>query len=120
MRLKAKLSCISSSTRQEIRTLSLQARHTLCLACLVVRSFASLLLPEILGLKAWLVIVSNDQKIVRGAIRVREQPDRPPFDIQIGRCVVLEGPWGNPLVLLDTGKGLLKTDIDENVIGNLE
>jgi lactoylglutathione lyase len=42
-----------------------------------------------------------------------------PFDIQIGRCVVLEDPWGNLLVLLDTGKGLLKTDADGNVIGNL-
>ena len=44
----------------------------------------------------------------------------PPFDIQIGRCVVLEDPWGNPLVLLDTSKGLLKTDGDGNVTGNLE
>lgn len=43
----------------------------------------------------------------------------PPFDIQIGRCVVLEDPWGNPLVLLDTSKGLLKTDADGNVTGNL-
>src|SRR5688500_2169086 len=32
----------------------------------------------------------------------------PPFDIQIGRCAVLKDPWGNPLVLLDTSKGLLK------------
>lgn len=40
----------------------------------------------------------------------------PPFDIQIGRCVVLEDPWGNPLVLLDTSKGFLKTDMDGNVI----
>src|SRR5215216_5031174 len=44
----------------------------------------------------------------------------PPFDIQIGRCVVLEDPWGNPLVLLDTSKGLLKTDADGNVIGSLD
>jgi predicted enzyme related to lactoylglutathione lyase len=43
----------------------------------------------------------------------------PPFDIQIGRCVVLEDPWGNPLVLLDTSKGLLATDADGNVIGNM-
>ena len=43
----------------------------------------------------------------------------PPFDIQIGRCVVLEDPWGNPLVMLDTSKGLLKMDADGNVIGNL-
>jgi predicted enzyme related to lactoylglutathione lyase len=44
----------------------------------------------------------------------------PPFGIQIGRCVVVEDPWGNPLVLLDTSKGLLKTDADGNVIGNLD
>jgi predicted enzyme related to lactoylglutathione lyase len=43
----------------------------------------------------------------------------PPFDIQVGRCVVLEDPWGNPLVLLDTSKGLFKTDADGNVIGHL-
>jgi predicted enzyme related to lactoylglutathione lyase len=42
----------------------------------------------------------------------------PPFDIQIGRCVVLEDPWGNPLVLLDMSKGPLQTDGDGNVIGN--
>jgi lactoylglutathione lyase len=44
----------------------------------------------------------------------------PPFDIQIGRCVVVEDPWGNPLVLLDTSKGLLATDADGNVIGNID
>ena len=44
----------------------------------------------------------------------------PPFDIQVGRCVVLEDPWGNPLVLLDLSKGLLKTDADGNVIGTLD
>jgi predicted enzyme related to lactoylglutathione lyase len=44
----------------------------------------------------------------------------PPFEVQIGRCVVLEDPWGNPLVLLDTSKGLLKTDADGNVIGHLD
>ena len=44
----------------------------------------------------------------------------PPFDIQIGRCVVLEDPWRNPLVLLDTSKGLLRTDADGNVIGNTD
>src|SRR6185503_5470552 len=42
----------------------------------------------------------------------------PPFDIQIGRCVVLEDPWGNPLVLLDMSKGLFTTDAEGNVIGN--
>jgi predicted enzyme related to lactoylglutathione lyase len=43
----------------------------------------------------------------------------PPFDIQIGRCVVVNDPWGNPLVLLDMSKGNLKTDQHGNVIGNV-
>ena len=43
----------------------------------------------------------------------------PPFDIQIGRCVVVQDPWGNTLVLLDTSKGLLATDAEGNVIGNI-
>ncbi|MGC9349740.1 MAG: VOC family protein [Anaerolineae bacterium] len=41
-----------------------------------------------------------------------------PFDIRIGRCVVVADPWGNQLVLLDISKGLLKTDAEGNVIGN--
>jgi lactoylglutathione lyase len=47
-----------------------------------------------------------------------------PFDIRIGRCVVVQDPWGNgstdhcSLVLLDTSKGLLVSDAEGNVIGN--
>ncbi len=33
-----------------------------------------------------------------------------PLDIQIGKCVVVADPWGNKLVLLDSTKGLLKTN----------
>jgi predicted enzyme related to lactoylglutathione lyase len=42
----------------------------------------------------------------------------PPFDILIGRCAVVEDPWGNRFVILDTSKGLLLTDDAGNVIGN--
>ena len=42
----------------------------------------------------------------------------PPFDMQIGRCTVVEDPWGNQLVLLDTSKGLLATDAEGKVIGH--
>ena len=42
----------------------------------------------------------------------------PPFDIQIGRAVVVQDPFGNPLVLLDQSKGKLLTDEEGNVIGN--
>jgi lactoylglutathione lyase len=44
----------------------------------------------------------------------------PPFDIQIGRCAVVEDPWGNRFVLLDSSKGMLLTDDEGNVIGNME
>ena len=43
-----------------------------------------------------------------------------PFDIQIGRCAVVEDPWGNPLVLLDISKGLLAADSEGNIVGNVE
>jgi lactoylglutathione lyase len=81
---------------------------------------------------AELVLQTEDQRqevdlLVDSADAAAEQVEQaggkvivPPFDIQIGRCVVLEDPWGNPLVLLDTSKGLLKTDADGNVIGHLD
>jgi predicted enzyme related to lactoylglutathione lyase len=40
-----------------------------------------------------------------------------PFDIQIGKCAVVEDPWGNKYIILDSSKGQLKTDKDKNVIG---
>jgi predicted enzyme related to lactoylglutathione lyase len=43
-----------------------------------------------------------------------------PFDIQIGRCVIVEDPWGNRFVLLDASKGLLTTDKNGNVTGNIK
>jgi catechol 2,3-dioxygenase-like lactoylglutathione lyase family enzyme len=39
-----------------------------------------------------------------------------PFDIKIGKCVVAADPFGNRLVLLDSTKGLLKTDENGFVI----
>jgi predicted enzyme related to lactoylglutathione lyase len=40
----------------------------------------------------------------------------PPFDIPIGRCVVVRDPWNNELVLLDMSKGPLRTDANSMVI----
>ncbi|MDP9237302.1 MAG: VOC family protein [Chloroflexota bacterium] len=42
---------------------------------------------------------------------------RPIFDIAIGKCAVVADPFGNVLVLLDSSKGLLVTDVAGNVIG---
>ena len=93
------------------------------------KTAAGLRLPES---EAELVLQTEDQKqevdllvdSAEEAAKIIEQAGGklivPPFDIQIGRCVVLEDPWGNPLVLLDTSKGLLKTDADGNVVGLLD
>ena len=69
------------------------------------------------GLEPNLLVESADQAAQRvveagGAIVV------PPFDIQIGRCVVVRDPWGTALVLLDMSKGRLITDADGNVVGD--
>lgn len=40
-----------------------------------------------------------------------------PFEIPIGRCVVVADPWKNQYVLLDTRNGLFVTDGDKTVIG---
>lgn len=40
-----------------------------------------------------------------------------PFDIPIGKCVVVKDPWDNKYILLDSSKGTYKTDTSGNVIG---
>jgi predicted enzyme related to lactoylglutathione lyase len=42
-----------------------------------------------------------------------------PFEIQVGKAVVVADPWNNLLVLLDLSKGLLATDAEAFVVGNL-
>jgi lactoylglutathione lyase len=71
------------------------------------------------GLEINLLVDSVDAAVARiteagGSIVV------PPFDIQIGRCVVAQDPWGTHLILLDASKGLLGTDADGNILGNIE
>jgi predicted enzyme related to lactoylglutathione lyase len=40
-----------------------------------------------------------------------------PFDIPVGRVVVVQDPFANQLVLLDLSKGTFDTDDDGNVTG---
>jgi predicted enzyme related to lactoylglutathione lyase len=66
-----------------------------------------------------LVVTSADEaavRIVEAGGRVVVQP----FDIPIGRCTVVNDPWGNRLVLLDVSKGLLVTDASGNVQTNAD
>ncbi len=63
-----------------------------------------------------LLVKSADEAALRmveagGAVLI------PPFDIQVGRCTVVEDPWGNRLVLLDMSRGPLVTDSPGNVTG---
>ena len=54
------------------------------------------------------------------AVRVQKAGGRvvvPPFDIQIGRGVVVEDPWGNRMVLIDSTKGRLLADESGHVTG---
>lgn len=44
----------------------------------------------------------------------------PAFDVRVGRCVVVEDPWGNRLVLLDMNNEPLVTDANGNVVGDVE
>ena len=57
--------------------------------------------------KAAALIVEAGGRVVEG-----------PFDIRIGRCAVVQDPWGNRLVVLDMSKGRLVTDAEGNVVGN--
>ena len=60
--------------------------------------------PEI-DIKVKSVEHATKQFIEAGGTIVKE-----PFDIPIGKCVILMDPWGNKFVLLETSKGIFKTD----------
>lgn len=40
-----------------------------------------------------------------------------PFDIPIGKCVVVSDPWENQFVILDASKGTFETDEHKQVMG---
>ena len=46
--------------------------------------------------------VAAERFTLAGGRRIQE-----PFDIEVGRCAVVEDPFGNKLVLLDLRYGLL-------------
>lgn len=60
--------------------------------------------------------VASTDEAVREFVRAGGSVVEPPFDIAIGRCAVVRDPWGNQLVLLDSSKGLLRTDADGDVV----
>jgi predicted enzyme related to lactoylglutathione lyase len=58
------------------------------------------------------ILVSSADEAAERTVESGGRVISPPFDIPIGRCVVVEDPWGNRLVMLDISKGLLVTDAD--------
>jgi predicted enzyme related to lactoylglutathione lyase len=64
--------------------------------------------------------VASAEAAAAAVVAAGGQVTVPPFEIEIGRCTVVADPWGNRLVLLDTSKGMLKTDEEGDVIGNVE
>ncbi len=62
------------------------------------------------------ITVGSADEAARQVVAAGDSVVAGPFDIRIGRCVVVADPWGNQLVLLDTSKGLLQTDAEGRVI----
>ncbi len=54
---------------------------------------------------------------VEQAVQAGGEIVKGPFDIQIGKCVIVIDPWENQYVILDSSKGLLDTDANKYVIG---
>ncbi len=62
------------------------------------------------------LLVESTEEAVRDFENAGGHVVERPFDIPIGRCAVVEDPWDNVLVILDTSKGLLKVDAEGNVM----
>jgi predicted enzyme related to lactoylglutathione lyase len=64
---------------------------------------------------SWLVNFADEaaEEMERAGGRVIEQP----FEIPVGRCAVVQDPFGNTLILLDLSKGLYTTDERGSVTG---
>jgi predicted enzyme related to lactoylglutathione lyase len=63
------------------------------------------------------VLVASVDHAVAAIVEAGGRVVVPPFDIRIGRCAVVQDPWGNQLILLDMSKGPLVTDAQGNVLG---
>jgi len=63
----------------------------------------------------WLVTSADEaaEEIVSKGGRLVTEP----FDVPVGRCAVVEDPFGNALVVLDLSKGLYTTDPHGTVTG---
>jgi lactoylglutathione lyase len=58
-------------------------------------------------------VVESVERIKRAGGKVVHGP----FEIRIGKCAVVEDPWGNRMVILDATKGTFITDSEGNITG---
>jgi predicted enzyme related to lactoylglutathione lyase len=63
------------------------------------------------------ILVANADAAYRRLIAAGARTIRAPFDIAIGRCAVVEDPFGNVLTVLDQTKGEFVTGDDGRVTG---
>jgi lactoylglutathione lyase len=63
------------------------------------------------------LLVSSVAEAVERIVGAGGQIVVPPFAIRIGRCAVVQDPWGNQLAILDISTGALVVDANGNVIG---
>ena len=61
--------------------------------------------------------VKNVEEAIREFANAGGKLVKGPFDIPIGKCVVVKDPWDNHYVILDPSKGHFKVDEDKQVIG---
>src|SRR5215212_773930 len=56
------------------------------------------------------ILVDSADDAADAVVRAGGRLVAEPFDIPIGRCAVVEDPWGNRFVLLDARNGTYETD----------
>ena len=61
--------------------------------------------------------VKDVQLAVREFVQAGGKLVKGPFEIPIGKCVVVKDPWDNQYVILDSSKGTFETDENKQVIG---
>jgi predicted enzyme related to lactoylglutathione lyase len=61
--------------------------------------------------------VDNVDQAVKEYVKAGGSIIKEPFDIPIGKCVVVADPWKNIYVLLDSSKGTFVTNENKEVIG---
>ena len=64
------------------------------------------------------LLVKDVDEAVKQLVEAGSSVVETPFDIRVGRCAVVDDPWGNRLVILDLSKGTLLTNSEGKVIGN--